>query len=51
MLILQLDQTTTEYSRQGIKLTSAGIRYELKGWLSCDIMEHVCRGHSMTHHA
>jgi hypothetical protein len=46
-----LDQTTKEHARQEIQLASTGIKNELKGWMTCDAMEHVYRDHSMSGHA
>jgi hypothetical protein len=43
-----LDQPLQNFPYKEMQLNSTGIKYELKGWMSNDALQHVCTGHNMT---
>jgi hypothetical protein len=49
-LVLYLTKPVQNFPYKEIQLNSGGIRCGLKGWMSHDALQHVCKGHT-AHHA
>jgi hypothetical protein len=49
-VILYLTKQLQNLPDKETELNCTGIRYDLKGWMSHDALQHVCTGHNMTHH-